>query len=73
MISHEQLWRDILAFQILPSSERKFVVSKVIALLTQIEIEHGLDSQKYKNFLIAVRALDALHHLAKDTKLIEVR
>ncbi len=60
----EELLSDILNFQKLSRSKRKTAIGFLFPLRQRIEDDYGIDSEQYKDYLIGLRALDALHHLA---------
>lgn len=66
MKKEELLLSDVLNFQRLSRSRRKSVVGFLFPLRQKIEDDYGCSSEQYKDYLLGLRALDALHHLAGD-------
>lgn len=71
-MSVENLLQDIKNFQNLPKSDRKGVFEVMYSMLSKIEDNFGQDSQRYKAYLVGIRAIDALHHLAKDNVFLTI-
>ena len=71
-IKSKDLLQDILDFQQSSSNERKTSIASCFGLLDKTGKEWGDDSEKYKNMLKAIKALDALHHLAKENILCNI-
>ena len=64
------LIEDIRAFEVLEPSRRKWVLSQLFDLRRIIEHDFKEEPHKIADFEVALRALDALHHLAKDGVLV---
>lgn len=62
----EELLSDVLKFQQSNSTRRKTAIAFLFPLLQKIEDDYGINSEQYKSYLMGLKALDALHHLAKD-------
>lgn len=71
-MSVENLLKDIRTFQNILSSDRKSVFATMYSMLQKIEDDFGINSDRYKAYLAGLRAIDALHHLAKDQLFLQV-
>lgn len=49
---------------------RKWVISQFFDLRRIVEHDYREESQKIEDYLIGLRAIDALHHLSKDGNII---
>lgn len=63
---------EIIEFEKLDSSRRKWVLNQLFDLRRIIEHDFQDDPQKLEDFEVALGALDALHHLAKNGVLVVV-
>lgn len=60
----QELICDIEKFQKLSNRERKLAFETLYSVLNKIDNQS--DSERYRVCLCAIRAIDAMHHLAKD-------
>lgn len=68
----EELLSDVLKFQQSSSTKRKTAIAFLFPLLQKVEDDYGINSEQYKSYLTGLKALDALHHLAKDDLFLSI-